>query len=1275
MENLRTFKDLYQTIVAYNIEEFKHLLTIPPRGKDIQESCLRLFAKLNCIEQLEEYDVCSGNFNLSTYKPIRSNYDIFYSNNKLICLKDSGDSSDLTLLSKYDNQVLGFTSKNVKKIQIPKLDIDKISFNNDSKYLLRIGICIPSSKALEKAVKAAKPTTTTKKMLEAISDALVLDHDDLINAYCVFIDKFRDVDFDELMIDALSKIDIRYRPHQIYTIEKSLRYIQKYDALNQYVNILWGHIARSGKSYMMNGLIERLGDIYDVDSNYLIITTAPNETISQYIQIMSVLKTLDFNIITHKNDLTSLSGKNVIILSKQLLTNNSSSDLIIDNVRVIMMDEAHHGGTTDLSKSLLDKYPSCHKIFITATYDKVSYGFSIDKTLKWDLEDIQFMKNKQFSQIEAKYPKFSVAMKEYEDMNEDIPADYSSYPNLSILGLDLTNHLRNYINSDEEMATWSLNTLFEVKAKRLKNTALVEVIFRDILHNIVAKKIEKLNEDSHQRKILNTKSPTVIMCFLPSNNISSLSQLVKTVINRIDDEFEVCICNTTDTSLDIKSNIDQSLVAAGNQKKKAVIALTGTQGHLGVTIENCDLVLLMNNSHSMDFIYQSMFRCMTEADTKKYGYVIDFDIDRSIYNVAEYGKFISTEPITNREAIERVISNGIINLILSDDFHFYDKTKMLENILARYQVSEISNIEHYLKKLVSYDVKLTSEQLANLGSFLIKSSSSKTTVHDDNEENDTEKIKSTSDCSNASSKNGVSREDKQSFMTTLKHLIPIVCMLTLSHPKLIDFNSMIQHIVLNEKMYNILQAQFKIWWKNEMSDEQFLYFTSLFNELGLDKNSEVESIITTIKQLFVESKNDRELLSRNIDTYLIPAIEEKNNNAEVSTPFFLRKEMLDIIPLEFWLVLRKIFEPCCGKGGFVMDIFNRLKATGLYDDRTIIEEMIYFADINPFNVYITTLLLDPEGKYKVNAFVGDTLQMKFDFKFDAVIGNPPYNVDQTSSGNTPIYHKFVEKFIDDCAYLLFVIPSKWFGGSGKGLHAFKNNMLRRTDIQSIQHVDNSKEWFPHSVDIRGGVCYFLKNSNHNGPCIFNGVEYDLSKYDRIIKPNFHSVIDFISLLPSIAEIYQSAGYFKVRTNDTRLRHSGPIECFVSLKKSKSRLMYLENYEFTDHNKFWKVITPEAAGKGSDGFGAVIIGTPSQIYTDSYISFQVESAEHAQYLKTYLKTPFANAMLSLRKMTQHITLEMIRWIPLVPFDREWTDDEVFKHFEFTEEQIEQIHKLY
>jgi type I restriction-modification system DNA methylase subunit len=140
-----------------------------------------------------------------------------------------------------------------------------------------------------------------------------------------------------------------------------------------------------------------------------------------------------------------------------------------------------------------------------------------------------------------------------------------------------------------------------------------------------------------------------------------------------------------------------------------------------------------------------------------------------------------------------------------------------------------------------------------------------------------------------------------------------------------------------------------------------------------------------------------------IDKYLIPQELEKKSNAEVSTPFKLRQGMLDKIPLEFWTSIKKVFEPCAGKGGFIVDIIDRFME-GLkekYPDenfryKIIVEECLYVSDINPTNIFICKLLIDPYNEYKLNYNEGNTLELdikeKWDIEgFDTVIGNPPYN--------------------------------------------------------------------------------------------------------------------------------------------------------------------------------------------------------------------------------------------------------------------------------------------
>lgn len=182
-------------------------------------------------------------------------------------------------------------------------------------------------------------------------------------------------------------------------------------------------------------------------------------------------------------------------------------------------------------------------------------------------------------------------------------------------------------------------------------------------------------------------------------------------------------------------------------------------------------------------------------------------------------------------------------------------------------------------------------------------------------------------------------------------------------------------------------------------------------------------------------------LSILIDTHLIPDPSTKIKHGEVSTPYKLRQDMLDKVPIEFWKQKRKVFESCCGKGGFIIDIINRfmdgLTIVEADEDeryRLIVEECLYFSDINPDNIAVCKALVDPHDKYKLNFNQGNTLLLNIQEKwgipsFDAVISNPPYNRPNCINNGNTIWQEFtrtaLESWINPNGFLVFVHPAGW----------------------------------------------------------------------------------------------------------------------------------------------------------------------------------------------------------------------------------------------------------
>jgi len=573
--------------------------------------------------------------------------------------------------------------------------------------------------------------------------------------------------------------------------------------------------------------------------------------------------------------------------------------------------------------------------------------------------------------------------------------------------------------------------------------------------------------------------PMIIMAFLPQNNIDKISKATITLLerNNIIPEYEIISINSKTTN-NPKQSIEDARIKARNSGKKGVLVLSGKQCSLGVSIDNCDIVLLLNNSMGFDMIYQMMFRCMTEGKNKKCGFVVDLNIHRVIEtSVINYASLIKPD-IHPREATKFILQERLINL---NGDHWMPSfgndvskiTALCENVYELYSSNTENALNHFLNRLRFKEILLTNEEQKIFNAMFSNTTPTKIQKEliDKFLEEDEEKIKKgiektkvdnededIDDTSSETSNNDDEKEEKQiNYMDILKHIIPLICLLTI-HDKETSFVEMFELIENNEYVYNILIDQTKSWWGKSIDSKIIKKFINVYIKYMKD-DKETNQIIRTVKELFMKNiKNNREL-SNLIDKYLIPQELEKKSNAEVSTPFKLRKEMLDKIPVDFWTTPKKVFEPCAGKGGFIVDIIDRfmngLEET-IPDEReiykTIVEECLYFSDINPTNIFICKLLIDPYNEYKLNYNEGNTLELDIKEKwgingFDAVIGNPPYQNTNGASNGT-LWDKFVLQSLEITktdGYICLVHPSGWRNVNGKfkklQKDMFEKNML------------------------------------------------------------------------------------------------------------------------------------------------------------------------------------------------------------------------------------------
>ena len=1357
---MNTFIKLYEFLQSYEDENIIEWLENPWEGKDKQESLLRLFAGLGLIEKLNSYTICKGNFNLKTITKHTSLKDIFYDESTVNNLKDKGDASDLTGISKEnDNHLLLTTSKNLNKTQVGKLDIDKIltNFKQYDGYTMSLCICIRNYdyfKVMKKGIE--KSNKILLSFLEK-KDTIIIDWNDLNQGYHQFKLSYGDKPIDDII--KLNRYTLIPKMHQELGVNKTI-YLKK-RGMKQ---ALWGHIQRSGKSFI-NALTIIEDSKHQEECNYLIITTKPNETIEQQHKVLECNQLNDFNIIkldgSNKNP--KLTKKNIIICSKQFLQhkinnknkkNNEEKPLSIPwlkelKISMRFIDESHNGGTTLLAKKTLDFYgKDAFTIYITATYSKPVNNYNIPREcwVLWDIEDIKLCKNiKNQDSIDRLVEKHGDDIKKLLNnySSENIISEYSKYPDINILTRKIDKKfvpeiIRETKDNDYGWSTEACFLLKYVEDNTIENSSLqIKPEFQNekealkVWYTIFGKKNNFGIPDSQypdnivfmkryqnmcktfdsrcigQGEFIN--NPMVIMTFLPvytDRGEGYLSKLSEATIKLLE-KHNVCenyhIITINDEGKN-KKDIEDARKTAKIQGKQGVLVLTATKCGCGYTPPDCDIVLLLNNNKCSDSILQMMFRSMTEGKNKKVGFVFDLNIHRAINTSFNYASMIKPKNHP-RDGLKYILQEKLINLnadhwMPSFGNNISEISSLSESAYEIY-TSNVENVmENLLNRFCLKEINLTEEEIEFMYIFnttSIKYKQNKdhkdTRNDDDNEDNikkgiekNTIEQKDTDTLSETNDIDDNEHEERINYIDIIKHIIPLMCILTV-HCKETTFVEMYHYIIHNTYIYDILIEQTKSWWGKSLDSNVFRKFFNIYIKYMQD-DSETNQIIRNMKELIMKNIYNKKEMSKLIDKFLIPQELEKKNNAEVSTRYELRQEMLNTLPLTFWTSPKKVIEPCAGKGGFIIDIIDKfmigLEQT-IPDEneryKTIVEECLYFCDINPTNIFICKLLVDPDNRYKLNYNLGNTLNLdnsettehwKGCSNFDLHVCNPPYedNVDDNNNesvGRKALNHNLYSEFINwsygrlnSDGFLLYITPTSWMSPTSKLKHIFYQNHILYLNINECKRHFKVGSTFSY---------YLIKKTNNIGTTLVL-CEYNKTKHTSICNLNNMEYLPNITTTESINIIK------KFKQNDLqKVSFRTSCELHNTTHKNKLNDTKTDKYIYPVRHTKKRNIRYSCVQHSLHKDKKLLLnlsGNLNPLYDEGTMGFTQAQMYLLTDKKDYLNiinSKLYSFIFSICKWSGFNIEKMYHDIPFIPDNK--TDLELYKLFNLTDEEIKII----
>jgi len=332
-----------------------------------------------------------------------------------------------------------------------------------------------------------------------------------------------------------------------------------------------------------------------------------------------------------------------------------------------------------------------------------------------------------------------------------------------------------------------------------------------------------------------------------------------------------------------------------------------------------------------------------------------------------------------------------------------------------------------------------------------------------------------------------------------------------------------------------------------------------------------------------------------------------------------------------------------------------------------------------------------------------------EMKFDAIVGNPPYQVMNKGDGkgSNPVYHLFYDasQFISD--RVTFIHPARFLFNAGKTPKEWNDKMLNDSHFKVVSYWPDSISVFT-TVDIKGGVAITLwdKESDFGKIGAFSPYEEMKTIIQKVLKSEFIPFSEHV--YPR--DLYRLSNQFYIENDwavgrpkkghkydvGTNIFDLFPELFFADKPDDGEKYALILGREDSTRREFWikekfikvpdnyrsyKVIITKANGSGSFGeaLSTPIVGNPGVGHTVTFLSIgKFQEEFEATSVLNYIKTKFARALLGTLKVTQDNPRETWQNVPNQNFGRfsdiDWTrtiseiDRQLYEKYNLSEKEI-------
>jgi len=489
-----------------------------------------------------------------------------------------------------------------------------------------------------------------------------------------------------------------YRPRlrQEEAINKAVKWFTKRNKRGER-NFLLDALPRFGKNFTVLQIALR---VVPTGGNILVITSRPDTfaTLKKDINTHYDFDNMVYSELKDKKDTWKPRKDkiNVLAVSPQLLNNPKNRNLLdflnTLNWHLKFIDEADTGMLTELSTDMLDKLPSKYTIWASGTAQKLqSTGkFLEENTYRYDYIQQQTDKRDGIASTDA------VTLTFY---NIDVPPEVANQ--------------KKWYTDDEDFTFTKLLAYNEET-----NMFVHEGDVVSFLESIFGK---RPRTKYSPYKIVSNLDHTIWVLPPSRNAVRRLKKLIEDING---DEYKV-FAATDDETDDINDIIKHTMW----YPKHKSITLTINRFTRGSTVESWRGVFVMNDTESLEYYIQSIFRPTTPDNNKPEAFVFDFSPNRSFEMLGEYCRHIAqNKNITNPTDVYRELLD-VCNIFSVDGVMFRKHT--LDDMMRA--VKQSDHTANVLRKsgrfyIESNILNLMSPQLSELILGLAKDSTGKLNV-------------------------------------------------------------------------------------------------------------------------------------------------------------------------------------------------------------------------------------------------------------------------------------------------------------------------------------------------------------------------------------------------------------------------------------------------------------------------------------------------------------------------------------------------------------------